>query len=30
MQLLLAAIIIGLFFGLVYWLGRDIQPRQGG
>jgi hypothetical protein len=30
MGLLLGLLIIVGFFFVVYWLGKDIQPREGG
>lgn len=30
MSLILAIVLIGGVFFLVYWLGRDIEPKEGG
>ena len=30
MNIILAGVVIGGLFFLVYWLGRDITPREGG
>ena len=30
MNIIIAGLVISGFFFLVYWLGRDITPREGG
>jgi len=30
MNLLIGFAVLGALFGLIVWLGRSIEPRQGG